>query len=117
MIELNDKKVCEELQNALASGDKDVITNAWENYRVSIVNTIKEDIKDYAEKKDEQILMNRGYKVLTNKEKEFYNALIKGLKSGNKKDFQNVFTSLEDDAMPQTIIEDVFRDLQNYTHC
>lgn len=112
MIKLDDKQVCAELQNALASGDKDVITNAWENYRTSIVNTIKEDIKDYAEKKDEQILMNRGYKVLTNKEKEFYNALIKGLKSGNKKDFQNVFTSLEDDAMPQTIIEDVFRDLQ-----
>lgn len=112
MINLDNEAVCKELHDALASGDKERITSAWENYRMSIVDTIKDDMKEYANKQDEQILMNRGYKVLTNKEKEFYNALIKALRGGTKQEFNNVFTSLEDDAMPQTIIEDVFKDLQ-----
>lgn len=112
MINLDNKAVCNELHDALASGEKERISNAWENYRMSIVDTIKDDMKEYAEKQDEQILMNRGYKVLTNKEKDFYNALIKALRGGTKQEFNNVFTSLEDDAMPQTIIEDVFKDLQ-----
>lgn len=112
MINLDNNEVCKELQNALESGDKDTITMAWSNYRNSIVDQIKSDIEEFKNTEDEKILMKRGYKVLTNKEKEFYNTLIKALKGGTKQEFNNVFTSLEDDAMPQTIIEDVFKDLQ-----
>ena len=56
-----------------------------------------------------QILAKRGYRQHTSKEREFYQKLIK---AGKASDPKQAFTSLlaTEDAMPETIMEDVYRD-------
>ena len=114
MIQLENKNVSEELTNALKNGNETEIKNAWENYKNSIIDQIKKDMETYKDEKDEEILLNRGYRRLTSKEKNWYGKVIDAMKSSNPK---NAFASIigssdEEDIMPSTILEDVFKNLQ-----
>lgn len=112
----NEQEVIKNLNEALKSGDQEKIADAWAQYKESIVNTVKEDIEAYKNEQDDQILAQRGYKVLTNKEKNWYNKIIEALKTNNPaQNFATIISSTEeDDLMPETIIEDVFKDLQDF---
>lgn len=114
MIKIKNKEVVKNLQEALASGDQEKITNAWEDFRVSIADTIKEDFEEVHAEKDDKILAQRGYKILTSKEKKWYNKVIEAMKSNNPaQNFATIIGSNEEDElMPNTIIEDVYKDLQ-----
>ncbi|MCD8008440.1 MAG: phage major capsid protein, partial [Clostridiales bacterium] len=73
----------------------------------------QQDIEQYKETQEENILKSRGYRKLTSKESAWYNKIIDVMRSSNPK---QVFTEIigsddEDDIMPNTIIEDVFRNL------
>ena len=71
---------------------------------------VKEDYETYGN--DERALSQRGYRQLTNEEKEFYQKLIKAGKEANPK---QAFTDLLgiEGGMPETIIQDVLKDLQD----
>ena len=110
---------------AMKSGDDSKMVKAWSDFHNSIANQIMDDFAAVQASNDSKILAERGFRQLTTAETNFYQALISALKSPNP---QQAFISLIDTTsnnpdsgkdtsgiMPETIIEDVYRNLQD-TH-
>lgn len=92
------------LQTAMESGDSEKVREAWEEFHQSVVDMV---MQDYEEARgNDEILMQRGYRVLTKEEKGYYEKLIEVGKMPAK---QAVTVPLP--IMPETIIEDVYREL------
>ena len=96
------------MQAALKAGDENALAAAFENFTNAVMESIRNDYE--MAHNDNTILAQRGYRVLTANEQQFYENLIKSAESSNPK--QEV-TTLLDRGMPETIIEDVYRDLVN----
>ena len=110
----NEKDFSQNILAAMKSGDEDKIKQAWSDFRNGLAEQIKADYLEALEAKDDGILASRGYRQLTTKEKKWYQKVIAALKS---KDPKQAFTAIigsenEDDIMPTTIIEDVYRNLK-----
>ena len=108
---------------AMKSGDDAQMQKAWTDFHASIVEQIRDDYEAVQASNDDKILAQRGYRQLTAKEKSFYNAIIQAFKSGNPQQtfISNIIdttsnspVSGEDtsDIMPETIIEDVYRNIR-----
>ena len=99
-----------ELQMALQGNNEAEIQQAWTNFSNSIVEEIKNDYMESLN--DKNILVQRGYRALTNAEEKYYNSLITASKCRN---VQQAVTTLADltanDLMPETIIDQVMKDL------
>ena len=80
---------------------------AFESFGNAIAATVLADYE--SAHGDQQVLMQRGFRVLTSEEKSFYQSVIK---AGKEKTVQTMNGLLSDKVMPITIIEDVYRDLQ-----
>lgn len=108
----NEKECATRLMQAFKGGNETEIQEAWQQFHQSIVDSCKVDAEEMKQMVDTQVLLNRGVRQLTNPEKKFYEGLIKASKSSNPK---QAFTDLIDldGGMPETIIEDVFKDLVN----
>lgn len=107
MINIGNEKVyASKLMQAFKSGKEDEIQQAWTEFHDSIVEAVSELV----DVNDTQILAQRGVRQLTSKEKKFYEKWIEGAKSSNPK---QAFIDLldTDGGMPETIIEDVYKDL------
>lgn len=92
------------LQTAMESGEKEKIQEAWEGFHQSIVDMV---VQDYEESRgDEMLLAQRGYRILTKEEKEYYNKLIEIGKMPAKQ-----AVTVPTPVMPETIIEDVYKEL------
>lgn len=103
-----------QMVEALKANDDAAMQAAWQGFHESITAQILEDIADYKESADAAILAQRGYRQLTSKEKAWYQKVIEALKTSEPK---QAFTAIigsenEDDLMPTTIIEDVYKDLK-----
>ena len=106
---------------AMKSGDDAAMQRAWGDFHDSIVERVTEDFEAVQESNDSKILAQRGFRQLTTKEKAFYNALIQAYKSSNpKQTFISLIDTTSDNPdsgkdtsgiMPETIIEDVYRNL------
>lgn len=110
----NEKESINQLVTAMKSGDEKEIQQAWESLHDSIANKVKEDFADLQESHDSAILAQRGYRQLTSKETKWYQKVINALRSADPK---QAFTAIigsdnEDDLMPTTIIEDVYKNLK-----
>lgn len=104
-------------QSVLGEGaqEKDVLAmqEALLVFKQHIVDEINEDAKKYKESQDKTILSQRGYRQLTNDEEIWYQKFIEASKSRTpKQEFSDFLTSPEG-IMPETIIEDVFKDLRD----
>lgn len=112
MIRITNKDVsASALMNAVKSGDEKEIKQAMENFQNAIAMQVVEKFEDLKEETDERILAQRGVRQLTSKEKKFYEKWIDSAKSSNPK---QAFTDLIDlEGMPETIIEDIYKDLTN----
>ncbi len=111
----NQSGATEMLAAAMKSGDEGKIQEAWNQFHASVVEKVKADFAELQESKDAAVLAQRGYRQLTSKEKNWYQKVIEALKSTNPK---QAFTAIigsdnEDDLMPTTIIEDVFKHLRD----
>lgn len=109
-----EKEVSAAIMEAMKSGDEAQQQKAWEDFHNSIAEQIAADFEDVKESNDAAILAQRGYRQLTAKEVTFYNKLINALKDANpKQKFAEIIGSDEEgELMPDTIIEDVYKDLQ-----
>jgi len=110
----NEKESINQLVTAMKSGDEKAIQQAWEGLHDSIANKVKEDFADLQESHDSAILAQRGYRQLTSKEIKWYQRVIDALRSADPK---QAFTAIigsdnEEDIMPTTIIEDVYKNLK-----
>lgn len=99
-----------EIMNAIKSGDDKEIEKALESFHESLVKAMKEDYIDVINSNDKTILAQRGYRTLTSKETKFYEEFIKSAKSSNPKQALTDLLKTEN-GMPETIIEDVYKDL------
>ena len=110
----NEKESVKQLMTAMNSGDEAKIQEAWEGFHASVAEQIKADFADLQESHDSAILAQRGYRQLTSKETKWYQKVISALKSADPK---QAFTSIigtenEEDMMPTTIVEDVYKNLK-----
>lgn len=105
-------KIISEFAEAMRSNNAKLMEEKSEQLFEAICAQITADADAVRNSRDEAAeLRARGYRVLTPKEKAFYENLIKAGKSSNPK---QEFTSLiSDGGMPETIIEDVYKDLKN----
>lgn len=114
MLKYNDlkqKDAAVALQKAMSEGNEEEIQQAWVGFQQSIVDTIKDDFVEYQMTQDKAILTQRGYRQLTSKEEQWYQKFIEASKSYDPKQAFADFTKAPDGIMPETIIEDVFKDL------
>lgn len=101
------KEAVAALQSAMKSGVAEDIKQAWEQFHDSVVESVRQDFE--MANGDEKILAQRGFRQLTQKEKKYYEMLIE---AGKKKDPKQAMADLITvEAMPESIIEDVYRDL------
>ena len=109
VVSVKQKEAIVALQAAMKSGDETAVQQAWQQFHDSVVETVRTDYEMYSS--DRSALAQRGYRQLTSKETSFYQNLIK---AGKEKDPKQAFTDLIalDGGMPETIIEDVTRELQ-----
>lgn len=109
----NEKKAVNELREAMQSGDESRIQAAWENFHNSVAEAIRQDFEEIKAANDETVLIQRGYRRLTSRETNWYNKVIDALKSNTPKQAfaQIIGTDEEDGTMPETILEDVYKDL------
>lgn len=110
----NEKECIKQLAEAMKSEDEKAIQSAWEKFHESIADEVRKDFADLQESHDSAILAQRGYRQLTSKEKNWYQKVINALRSADPK---QAFTAIigsteEEDLMPTTIIEDVYKDLK-----
>lgn len=112
MILGNKNNYADALQRALTNGTEEEQQQAWNDFSNAIVEEIKADAEIYAQTGDKNILAQRGYRQLTSAEEKFYDKFIEASKMRN---IQMAVTTLKDlndnELMPETIIEDVYRDL------
>lgn len=111
----HEKESMNKIVAAMKSGNETEIQNAWQSFHDSIAEKIKADFEELQESNDASILAQRGYRQLTSKETKWYQKVISALKSADPK---QAFTAIigsdnEDDLMPTTIIEDVYKNLQD----
>lgn len=115
MIKFGNEKECiKQLVSAMKSGDEKAQQVAWEALHNSIAEQIKTDFSDIQESHDSAVLAQRGYRQLTSRENKWYQKVIDAMRSPNPK---QAFTAIigsdnEEDLMPTTIIEDVYKNLE-----
>lgn len=110
----NEKDSINQLVTAMKSGNEAEIQQAWEGLHNSIANQVKADFEDLQASHDSAILAQRGYRQLTSKETKWYQRVIDAMRSADPK---QAFTAIigsdnEEDLMPTTIIEDVYKNLK-----
>lgn len=109
-----EKEYAKQLTEAMKSNDEKAIQQAWEGLHDSIAEQVKADFTELQESHDSAVLAQRGYRQLTSVEKKWYQKVIGALKSNDPK---QAFTAIigsdnEEDLMPTTIIEDVYKNLK-----
>ncbi len=114
---LNTRDTAREIREAYQSGDTDRIEQAYLHQSNAIANEVAQrlqgDLELFQSNTDQSILAQRGYRTLTRQESAWYNKVISAMRSANPKQaFAEIIGSdNEDDLMPSTIIEDVYRRL------
>jgi len=99
---------------AMRSDNPEEQAAAWTEFHEAVTKRLMRDFEEVKQSNDTAILAERGYRQLTSHETKWYQKLIEALKSPNPKQvFAEVIgTDLEGDFMPETIFEDVYRNLQ-----
>ena len=97
------------LQAAFTSKDStpEAVQAAFDRFGQAIAATVQADFE--SANGDKAILAQRGFRQLTAEETRYYQGVIEAGKSNNPK--QAYAGLMDDKVMPQTIIEDVYRDL------
>lgn len=104
----------EKLVQAMKSNDEKQIAEAWELFQSAIADQVRQDFEDVKDSNDSVILAQRGFRQLTDKENKWYQKFIDAARSANPKQaFATIIGSDdEEDLMPETIIEDVYKNLE-----
>lgn len=116
MIKFADNKThINKLVEAMKTNDEAAVKEAWTSFEKGILEQMSAEMNEIMESNDSAILAQRGIRQLTSAETKWYQKVINALKSNDPK---QAFTTIigngdiEDDFMPETIIESVFQDLE-----
>lgn len=110
----NEQNSIQQLVAAMQSNDDNQMQNAWQGFHDSIAESVRQDFEAVKDSNDAAVLAQRGFRQLTAKETAWYQKFIDAMKSPNPK---QAFTAIigndsEDYLMPETIIEDVYKYLE-----
>ena len=94
------------MQSAIEGGNRESIQAAFEQFGESIAASVQADFE--SAHGDREILLQRGFRVLTAAEQKYYQKVIE---AGKQNTIQAMNGLLNPEVMPQTIIEDVYKDL------
>lgn len=102
------KEAAAALSTAMQSGDEEQIKKAWEGFAEAVKVAVKAEVEaEGVETNDAQALASRGVRQLTSDERKYWEKFIEASKSANfKQAIENI-----DVAFPETIIEDVFKEI------
>ena len=102
------KNAAAELQVAFTAAEPDEARTkeAFEKFGAAIAASVAAEYD--SARGDQNILLQRGFRVLTAPEQKFYEDVIE---AGKQRSVQTMNGLLSDKVMPNTIIEDVYRDL------
>lgn len=102
------KEAASALQQAMAANDEEAIKKAWEGFQLAVKEAVKSDIEtEGANTADASVMAARGVRQLTSEEREYWNKFIAASKSS---DYKNAIANI-DVSFPETIIEDVYREI------
>ena len=103
-----------QLMQAIESNDESQMQTAWQGFHDSIAEQVRQDFEAVRDSNDAAVLAQRGFRQLTSKETAWYQRFIDAMKSANPKQaFTSIIGSDQEDAlMPETIIEDVYKYLE-----
>lgn len=109
------RQAIDNIVQAMKSGDEKALQSAWGAFHDSIAAKVRKDFEELQESNDAAVLAQRGYRQLTTKETKWYQKVIEALRSSNPKQMftQIIGSDNEEDLMPTTIIEDVYRNLRD----
>ena len=102
------KEAAAAMQKAMTSGDETQITEAWEKFQQAVADTVKADFAEAELLNDSRILEQRGVRQLTKAETDYWNKFIEASKSQN---YKQAIADI-DVSFPETIIEDVYKELK-----
>jgi HK97 family phage major capsid protein len=110
-----EKEASVKIMEAMKTKDEAQIKAAWQNFHKSVAEQISADFAEVQQSNDAAILAQRGYRQLTSQEVKWYQKLSAALKSSNPKEAFTALigTDIEEDMMPTTIFEDVYKDLED----
>lgn len=115
-IKFANMEASQKLADAMLSPevDPEALALAWSAYGESIANELRVEFERYGSDIDTKAMESRGYRVLTVKEKAWYEKVIQALKESktNQAFIDILGTDDEASLMPPTIIQDVFSDIQ-----
>ena len=96
----------DKIKQALEEGNTEEFSKAFTDYMASIEQAVLREAKGIVAIQDSNILVTRGVRQLTSKEREFYQKVIKAMQEA-----PNSVNNL-DVVMPETVINEVFDDLK-----
>lgn len=110
----NEKAYAKQLMQAMKTGNDEQITEAWQMFHNSIADQVRQDFDAVKDSNDAAVLAQRGFRQLTSKETAWYQKFIDAARSNTPKQaFAAIIGSDEEsDPMPETIIEDVYKHLE-----
>lgn len=115
-IKFANMEACEHLAEAMLSetADPNALALAWAGYSESIANELRAEFEQYGPNIDAAAMESRGYRVLTAKEKAWYEKVSQALRDAKTEQafIDIIGTDDQDTLMPPTIIQDVFSDIQ-----
>lgn len=102
-----------QLTEAFASGDKQVVERALEDYRSSILEDVTQQYEEAVATGDRAVLAQRGFRQLTSAEQSYYQGLIDALSSDNPRQAFADFSAngVPDRMMPTSIFDQILKDI------
>ena len=101
-------EIMNKINKSLKDGDEETFAQAFTEFADNLQQSIIQEAENVIGNVDRQILANRGVRQLTSEENKYYQKVIEAMKSTNPK---QALSDL-DVVMPKTVIDDVFKDLE-----
>ena len=117
-------KARQQLVQAFKGEDAEALEAAFAAFQTEVANDLMEQFNDAMESHDEQVLAQRGFPQLTQRETKYFESIITALKSPNpKQELARLATigdgtgatDVKDRMMPETIIDEILKDIEE-TH-
>ncbi|MDD3176046.1 MAG: phage major capsid protein, partial [Candidatus Nanoarchaeia archaeon] len=101
-------EITQRINAAVKEGNEEAFSSAFEEMVTLIQDTVLDEARGIASTQDSAILMGRGVRTLTSKERGYYEKVMDAMRS---KTPQQALTMI-DEALPTTVIDAVLEDIQ-----
>ena len=105
------------LARAFAGDDATAVEEGFVELQTAIYDSVLQEYKDAIASNDRAILAQRGFRQLTTAETEYYETIIKALKSSNPKQAftdisKDTDNTIPDKMLPETTIDEIFKNIE-----